>query len=76
VDPASNASEERRRNYVDLLLYVSAAATYVSLAVYNKWLLDWIVGPLWLVGWVWGLPALVRLIRRQPVFPKNGAPRR
>ena len=47
---------------VDVLLYVTAAVTYISLAIYNKWLLDWIVGPLWLVAWVWGLPAIVKLI--------------
>jgi hypothetical protein len=60
--------------YVDVLLYVSAAVTYVSLAIYNKWLLNWVLGPLWLVAWVWGLPALWKLIRRQPVRPQRGRP--
>jgi hypothetical protein len=27
---------------------------------------------LWLVAWVWGLPALWRFIRRQPVRPQRG----
>jgi len=57
--------------FVDVLLYVSAAVSYIALSIYNKWLLDWIVGPLWLVAWVWGLPALVKLIRRQPVRPRR-----
>jgi hypothetical protein len=57
--------------YVDVLLYVSAAVSYISLSIYNKWLLDWIVGPLWLVAWVWGLPAIVKLVRRQPVRPQR-----
>jgi hypothetical protein len=56
---------------VDVLLYVSAAVSYISLSIYNKWLLDWIVGPIWLVAWVWGLPAIVNLIRRQPVRPRR-----
>ncbi len=56
---------------VDVLLYVTAGVTYISLSIYNKWLLDWIVGPVWLVAWVWGLPALVKLIRRQPVRPRR-----
>jgi hypothetical protein len=56
---------------VDVLLYVTAAVTYISLSIYNKWLLDWIVGPLWLVAWVWGLPAIVKVIRRQPVRPRR-----
>lgn len=59
------------RNYVDFFLYVSAAISYISLSIYNKWLLDWIIGPLWLVAWVWGLPAIVKLIRRQPVRPQR-----
>jgi hypothetical protein len=59
-------------NYVDFFLYASAAVTYISLSIYNKWLLDWIVGPFWLVAWVWGLPALYKLIRRQPIRPRRG----
>src|SRR3977135_3734049 len=61
-----------RANYIDFFLYASAAITYVSLSIYNKWLLDWIVGPFWLVAWVWGLPALYKLIRRRPVRPQRG----
>ena len=57
--------------YVDFFLYATAALTYVPLAIYNKWLLDWIVGPFWLVAWVWGLPALVKLVRRQPIRPRR-----
>jgi len=57
--------------YIDILLYASAAITYVGLSIYNKWLLDWIVGPFWLVAWVWGLPALVKLVRRQPIRPRR-----
>ena len=59
------------RNYVDFLLYLSAAVSYISVSIYNKWLLDWVIGPLWLVAWVWGLPAIVKLIRRQPVRPQR-----
>jgi hypothetical protein len=73
--PASEGSTSKRfttANYVDFFLYASAAITYVSLSIYNKWLLDWIVGPFWLVAWVWGLPALYNLIRRRPVRPRRG----
>jgi hypothetical protein len=58
--------------YVDFFLYASASVTYITLSIYNKWLLDWIVGPFWLVAWVWGLPALVKLVRRRPVRPPRG----
>jgi hypothetical protein len=59
-------------NYIDFFLYASAAITYVSLSIYNKWLLDWIVGPVWLFAWVWGLPALYKLMRRRPIRPQRG----
>ena len=70
--PAPAPAPGTPSKYVDFFLYASAAISYVSLAIYNKWLLDWIVGPFWLVAWVWGLPALVKLVRRQPVRPRRG----
>jgi hypothetical protein len=73
-DPAISgpSTPSRSAKYVDFFLYASAAVSYVSLAIYNKWLLDWIVGPFWLVAWVWGLPAIVKLVRRQPIRPRRG----
>jgi len=56
---------------VDFFLYAAAAVSYIGLSIYNKWLLDWIIGPLWLVGFVWGLPALWKLARHQPVRPQR-----
>ncbi|HEV7524103.1 MAG TPA: hypothetical protein VGP92_04020 [Acidimicrobiia bacterium] len=69
--PARPSAPGTPSKYVDFFLYASAAVTYVTLSIYNKWLLDWIVGPLWLVAWVWGLPALVKLARRQPIRPQR-----
>ena len=71
--PPTSPEPSTPSKYVDFFLYASAAVTYVSLSIYNKWLLDWIVGPFWLVAWVWGLPALVRLVRRQPIRPRHNA---
>ncbi len=62
---------KNRSAHVDAFLYASAAITYVSLSIYNKWLLNWVLGPLWLLAWVWGLPALWKLVRRQPVRPPH-----
>ena len=70
--PRTPSKPDAPSKYVDFLLYASAAVTYITLSIYNKWLLDWIVGPFWLVAWVWGLPALVKLIRRQPIRPRRG----
>lgn len=53
-----------RESVVDLLLYVSAAVSYIALAVFHKWLLNWVIGPLWLVAWVWVVPRLFRAGRR------------
>ncbi len=66
--PQTSTSE----NWVDVALYALAAISYISLAIYHKWLLDWIVGPLWCIAVVWGLPALWRLVRGQPVRPQRG----
>jgi len=50
---------------IDVLLYVGAAVSYTVLGVYNRWLLDWVIGPLWLVAWLQVVPALGRLVRRR-----------
>jgi hypothetical protein len=70
--PAPSSAPGTPSKYIDIFLYFSAAVSYITLSIYNKWLLDWIVGPFWLVAWVWGLPALVKLVRRQPIRPQRG----
>ncbi|WP_040495130.1 hypothetical protein [Ilumatobacter nonamiensis] len=30
--------------------YLLAAVTYITLGIWHKWLLNWFVGPAWLVG--------------------------
>ncbi len=32
--------------------YLAAAVTYIVLGIWHKWLLNWFVGPAWLVGFV------------------------
>jgi len=70
--PGTPSKPNTPSKYVDFLLYAAAAVSYITLSIYNKWLLDWIVGPFWLLAWVWGLPALVKLVRRQPIRPRRG----
>jgi hypothetical protein len=67
--PSSSSTTRSRR--VDALLYLGAAISYIWCATYHLWLLDWIVGPAWCVAWVWGIPALGRLLRGQPVRPRR-----
>ncbi len=45
-------------------LYVAAFVTYVPCAIWEKFLLNWICGPLWLVLWV-EIGTRVRERRRQ-----------
>ena len=46
-------------------LYVVAGITYVILGMFNKWLLNWVIGPIWLVLWVWLVPPLIDRLRRR-----------
>lgn len=43
--------------------YGLAGLTYVGASVVYKGLLNWLIGPLWLVAFVWIGPALVDRIR-------------
>ena len=52
---------KRKRAVVLALIafFCTAAVTYVALSIYNKWLLDWIVGPFCILGCLYlafGLP--------------------
>ena len=47
----------------ELGLYLMAGTTYVVLGMYQKFLLNWIIGPIWLVAWIWAVPALVDRFR-------------
>ena len=49
---------------VELALYFLAGVTYVGFGMFHKFLLNWIIGPVWLVAWIWLVPAVDR--RRPP----------
>jgi len=42
---------------------VLAGVSYVVLGMFNKWLLNWIIGPIWLVAWIWLAPVLIDRFR-------------
>jgi hypothetical protein len=50
----------------ELGVYLVAGTTYVVLGVFHKFLLNWIIGPIWLVAWIWAAPAIVDRVRRRP----------
>lgn len=45
--------------------YGLAGVTYVGASMFHKFLLNWIIGPVWLVAVVWFGPLLVDLVRRR-----------
>lgn len=49
----------------ELGLYLVAGIVYVGFGMFNKWLLNWVVGPVWLVAWVWLVPAVIDRVRRR-----------
>jgi hypothetical protein len=50
---------------LELTLYILAGATYVGFGMFHKFLLNWIIGPIWLVAWVWLVPLLIEGVRRR-----------
>jgi hypothetical protein len=47
------------------LTYAAAAATYIGFGMFHKWLLNWIVGPLWVVAFVVLVPATIEAVRQR-----------
>ena len=46
-------------------LYAGAAVSYVTIGVFlNDFVLSWVVAFAWLLLWVWGVPTLIRRLRR------------
>jgi hypothetical protein len=53
IDFASDFRGSRRLVGVEeWFWYLVAAISYISLGIWHKWLLNWFVGPLWLVAFV------------------------
>ena len=57
-------STQRLTGAAEWFWYVAAAVGYVNFGIWHKWLLNWVVGPVWLVTVVCLGPAVVELIRR------------
>ena len=55
---------ERLTGAAEWFWYVAAAVGYVNFGIWHKWLLNWVMGPAWLVTVVCLGPAVVAKIRR------------
>ena len=51
--------QERLTGAAEWFWYVTAAIGYVAFGIWHKWLLNWFIGPLWLVTVVCLGPATV-----------------
>lgn len=70
-DPVPERDWGRRLNIRETAFwYGLAGVSYVVLSIYQKFLLNWFVGPLWLVAVVWAGPALVDRFRRRRPSPE------
>ena len=53
-----------RAERAEWILYLAAAASYVVLGVAWKPLLNWMLGPAWVVSFVWIAPVAIQRLRR------------
>lgn len=67
VDPGDrdHLGSRRLARGEEVVWYGLAAVSYVAAGILEKGLLNWIVGPLWLVAFVWAGPPLVDRVRRR-----------
>ncbi len=72
--PAVNVSRRAGAARLDAVLYLAAAVSYIGLGLYHKWLLNWVVGPLWLIAWLELVPALGRIVTRHRAWPERPGP--
>ena len=65
-DPSRDFRGSRRLGpWETAVWYVVAAVSYICVSLLQKGLLNWVVGPLWLVTVVVAGPALVDRVRRR-----------
>jgi hypothetical protein len=64
LPPVTSPPPPPRQHGSDAWLYLAAAITYIAASMYQKFLLNWIIGPLWLVAWMVVVPAIGRAIGR------------
>lgn len=62
---ATGPSGRRLTGWEEWFWYLAAAVSYIVLGIFHKFLLNWIVGPLWLVAVVVVGPAVWDRLRRR-----------
>jgi hypothetical protein len=66
VDGGDPMSGDRRLTRGETVFwYTAAGVTYIGASLVEKGLLNWFIGPLWLVTVIWLGPLAVDLVRRR-----------
>jgi hypothetical protein len=65
--PVDHLGHRRLGNAESWWWYGVAFVSYVVLGVWHKWLLNWFVGPAWVLATVWFGPMLFDLVRGRGV---------
>lgn len=55
--------DARLTGATEWLWYIVAAVSYIAFGIWNKWLLNWLLGPIWLVAVITIGPPLATGIR-------------
>mgnify|MGYP001819378927 CR=1 FL=1 len=73
--PADFRGSRRLVGAEEWFWYLAAGTTYIVLGIWHKWLLNWFVGPAWLVAFIvigpWLTDRIGLTSRRRP--PTDGA---
>jgi len=74
VDDEDPPGERRLSRAETVFWYGLAGVTYIAAGIFQKSLLNWFVGPAWLVAFVWFGPTLTDPLRAR--FRRRRQPRR
>jgi hypothetical protein len=71
VPPVDRRDPGRLSPGVELAWYVLAGVTYIAAGSVHKVLLTWLVGPAWVVVWLWFGPAVLDLHRLRHIWARS-----
>jgi len=75
LDTEIARADRRLTGALEWFWYVVAAVSYILAGIWNKWLLNWLLGPIWLVAVICLGPPLASWLRVQIVDRLTGEPR-
>jgi hypothetical protein len=64
-EPLDHVGQRRLQGGEMWFWYLFAGITYVGVSLWQKFLLNWLVGPVWLIVVIWAGPAVYDRLRRR-----------